>query len=97
MSVKHVKFQRGEDPNNLKMYEYNTSTTIKDMLYDYLKQTNSIMTLDAEKITFMAKGILNNKESTLNKTVGQYFKALDNVVVKVYDNSGIIGRNVCVA
>ena len=97
MSVKHVKFQRGEDPNNLKMYEFNTSITIKDMLLDYLKQTNSIMTLDAEKITFMAKGILNNKDSTLNKTVGQYFKTLDNVVVKVYDNSGIIGGNIYMA
>ena len=95
MSKKYyIKFKReGEDPSSLKVYEFDSTTTVRDMLTYYLRQTNSINTLDPEKITFMSKTILNNKQDILDKPLGKQFKNLLNVMITIIDNGGVIGGN----
>ena len=47
----HIKFKReGEDTAFLKTYDFDESMTIREMLTSYLRQTNSIITLDPNKI-----------------------------------------------
>jgi hypothetical protein len=94
MSKKYIKFKReGEDPSLLKVYEFDSSITVKEMLNQYLSDTNSIKTLDPEKITFMSKTILNNKEDILNKPLSKQFKNIVNVLITIIDNGGVIGGN----
>ena len=95
MSKKYyIKFKReGEDPSSLKIYDYDESITIRDMLTDFLRKTNSVNTLDPTKITFMSKTILNNRKEILDKPLGKHFKNLLNVMITIIDNGGIVGGN----
>lgn len=94
MSKKYVKFKReGEDSSALKVYEFDSSITVREMLNQYLRDTNSISTLDPEKITFMSKSILNNKPEILDKPLSKQFKNIVNVMITIIDNGGVIGGN----
>ena len=96
MSKKGVKFQHNTKPEiGNKIYEYDNSCTIRNMLTVFLQKTNSPITLDPGQITFMFGGILNRNEEILNRTVGEIFKNRNNVTVKVIDTANIVGGNKC--
>lgn len=96
MPKKGVKFQHNNNAEiGNKIYEYDNSCTIRDMLIDFLQKTNSKITLDPGQITFMFGGILNRNEEILNRTVGEIFKNRNNVTVKVIDTANIVGGNIC--
>ena len=95
MSKKGVKFQHNKNGDiEKKIYEYDNSCTIRDMLTDFLQKTNSKITLDPGQITFMFGGILNRNDEILNRTVGEIFKNRNNVTVKVIDTENIVGGNI---
>ena len=95
MSKKGVKFQHNKNGDiEKKIYEYDNSCTIRDMLTDFLQKNNSKITLDPGKITFMFGGILNRNDEILNRTVGEIFKNRNNVTVKVIDTENIVGGNI---
>ena len=86
-----LKFHHDKDADiALKTYQYDTSMKIKDMLYDFLRQTNSKMTLDTNQISFMYGGLLNN-DKNLEKTVGEIFKKKNNQNIKIFDTGDVIG------
>ena len=90
----HIKFKReGEDTAFLKTYDFDDSMTIREMLTSYLRQTNSIITLDPNKIFFKSNTILNNKEQILNKTLLKHFKNLENIIITIHETENIIGGN----
>ena len=77
MPTKQLRFQHETNADIVKqIYEYDESMKIRDMLYDFLRKTNSIMTLEPEKIFFMfGAKILNSKEANcLDKDIKEVFK-----------------------
>ena len=72
-------------------YLFDTSITIREMLNDFLKQTNSIITLDPVKITFMFGPKLLNTDKVLDMKVGKVFNSQNNKLIKIIDNEKIVG------
>ena len=91
MAQKMLKFQTEDEEINKKVYPFDGSMSIKDMLYSFLSQTNSKSTLDANKISFMFCGHMLNSDSYLKKTVAQVFTKKSNAVIKVTDTANVIG------
>ena len=69
-SKKVLKFQTSDEDINKKIFEFDTTLTIENMLLDFLGKTNSKMTLDPKQITFLFAGRVINQENDLKKTVG---------------------------
>ncbi len=88
--TKVLRFQTADENINLKIFEYNNSCLIEDMLKDFLKKTNSKDTLDVTDISFMFSGKILNKGDNLKKTVGQVFKR-SNIPIQVTDTKDVIG------
>ena len=89
--LKSIRFRHDKDADiEKKIYQYDLSWTIEQMLYDFLQKTNSKKTLDTDKICFVYGGILNT-EKFLNKTVEQVFKSRNNVAVLVKDTADVVG------
>ena len=86
-----LKFKHEKDDDiGKKIYEYEDSWTIRQMLLDFLQKTHSKMTLDTDKICFVYGGILNS-EKLLNKTVKEVFKSANNVAILVKDTGDVVG------
>ena len=63
-----------------RIFRYEESCTIKEMLEDFLRQTNYKTTLNPEEITFIYQSRILNKEGYLNKTLKEVFKLNKNWV-----------------
>ena len=90
-SKKVLKFQTSDEDINKKIFEFDTTLTIENMLLDFLGKTNSKMTLDPKQITFLFAGRVINQENDLKKTVGEIFKKKNNIPIKVIDTNDVIG------
>ena len=75
-------------------FVYEESCTIKEMLEDFLRQTNYKTTLNPEEITFIYQARILNKEGYLNKTLKEVFKLNKNWVtirfIDVIDTNEIV-------
>lgn len=67
-----LKFQTEDEEINKKVFPFDASMSIKDMLYSFLSQTNSKSTLDPNKISFMFCGHMLNSDSYLKKQLLKY-------------------------
>ena len=87
-----LRFATTDDEVNNKVFPYDGSMTIQDMLNDFLRKTNSKITLDSNAIVFQYHAFLLNKGDNLKKTVAQIFKKdKKNVAIKVNDYQKVIG------
>ena len=85
------KFETDEESKNRDL-SISRETTIREALNSFLRSTNSIMTLDLEKIQFMNKVKLLNTPKILDKKVGAHFnRSTQNVKIKVLDAGNILG------
>jgi len=91
MSKIHILFTHNERPDIKNMlFEFDKTLTIKEMLLDFLKKTNSKMILDVKKTYFMHKSKILNQENYLNKILKEEFKK-DNDLVQITDCDNIVG------
>ena len=67
------------------------SSTIENMLREFLKKTNSRFILDTDKIVFMYKSKILNINPNLKKTVGEMFNRSEVVSIMVSEVESIIG------
>ena len=67
------------------------SSTIENMLREFLKKTNSRFILDTDKIVFMYKSKILNINPNLKKTVGEMFNRSEVVSIMVSEVEPIIG------
>ncbi len=67
------------------------SSTIENMLREFLKKTNSRFILDTDKIVFMYKSKILNINPNLKKTVGEMFNRSEVVSIIVSEVEPIIG------
>ena len=91
MQTKEIKFKTTDEDINRRTFNYNVSCTIKDMLLNFLRETNSKMVLKPNEISFLYKALLINKSDILNKKVGEIFRHKQNVAINVIDTNNIIG------
>ena len=85
-----VKFDTDKEEINKQLFLFSPSMTIKEMLEQFLKQTNSFAQINSNDIQFIYKGKILNTDSYLDKYVRDIFK-LSNHKVKVWDSKNIIG------
>ncbi len=67
------------------------SSTIENMLREFLKKTFSRFILDTDKIVFTYKSRILNKNPNLTKTVGEMFNKSEEVSIRVSEMEPIIG------
>ena len=88
---KYIRFVTNDMNIYNRIFEYNITCRIKDMLYDFLRRTNSQPIIDQEHISFLYKGKILNKQDILNKTVGEVFRNEgNNFRIRVLDSNNII-------
>ena len=93
-----LKFQTGIEIIDKKLYDYNTSCKIIDMLNDFISKANVDMEkdncdtrFDLNNYSFMFRGKIINKDDFLNKTVGNVFKNTTNSPIQVRETKEVIG------
>ncbi len=91
MPTREIKFKTNDENINKRIFKYDTSLTIEDMLLDFLRETNSKMVLDPNQISFLFKALLINKKENLQKKVGEVFRSTHNIAINVIDTNYIIG------
>jgi hypothetical protein len=90
MSQISVKFDTEQEEINKQLFLFASNITIKEMLNNFLQQTNSKIELHSDNIQFIYKGKILNTPAFLDKKVGEIFR-LSNHKVKVMDSKNIIG------
>ena len=91
MSDIYFQFETEEESKN-RTLPFSRETTIKECLLSFLRDTNSIMTLDLDKIQFMNKAQLLNNPKVLDKKLGSHFnRSVKNIKIKVLDAGNILG------
>ena len=92
MSKKYLKFKTADEDIDNRLFECDSSWTIKQMLEYFLSQTNSKMILDIDKIVFMHSNVIINAPNMLDKKVEKIFNKRNNAPIKVQKDLGnIIG------
>ena len=85
------KFETDEDTKNRDL-KISRDSTMREALLYFLRDTNSILTLELEKIQFMNKAKLLNVPKILDKKVGEHFnRTTQNIKIKVLDAGNILG------
>ena len=87
----YLRFNTANQIINKRIFSYNGSCLVEDMLKNFLLTTNSILTLNANDISFLWKAELINKDKNLKKTVKSFFKNIHEPIIQVIDTSHIIG------
>ena len=88
------KFHTDENDKD-KDITFSKESTIEELLMEFLKQTNSVMTLDQDKIVFMNKAKIMNKPDNLKKKIGSYFNnSVKMVEIKVLDTGNVLGGEI---
>ena len=85
-----IKFDTDKEEINKQLFLFSPSMTIREMLEEFLKQTNSLTKIDSNDIQFFYKGKILNTDSYFDKYVRDIFK-LSNHKIKVWDSKNIIG------
>ena len=94
--TKTVKLKFNTEKNSIRdrIFTYDCEMTIKDILSSFLRETNSIHTLDSKNIQFVFKSKIINSETFLQKKAREIFRFLDQTnLVQVYDSQNVIGGN----
>ena len=87
------KFHTDENDKN-RVITFSRESTIEELLMDFLRKTNSKMTLDQDKIVFMNKAKIMNKPENLKKKIGAYFNnSVKMIEIKVLDTKNVLGGN----
>lgn len=73
-------------------FSFKKTSTIKEMLEDFLKRTNSVVTLERNKIIFSFRNKVLNSKPYENQMIQNIF-GRGNVTVKIIDKNKIIGGN----
>ena len=90
----HLSFTHNERPEiQKKTFEFDETCTIKEMLIDFLRKTNSKIILDMAQISFMYGVKILNQEKFFNKKIKELFK-VENKPIKIIDANGIVGGNI---
>lgn len=85
------KFETDEDSKNRDL-QIKRNSTIREGLLSFLSATNSVMTLELDKIVFWNKSKMLNSPKFLDKKVGEHFNSsVQNVRIKVNDTGNILG------
>ena len=85
------KFETDEDSKNRSL-QVKRDSTIREGLLSFLTATNSVMTLDLDKIVFWNKSKMLNSPKFVDQKVGQlYNRSVQNVKIKVNDTGNILG------
>ena len=78
-----------------KSYDYKLSTTVKEILEKFLKDTNSVMNYSTEAITFICNTSVLNKKGNLDKPLSKVITKsvirTGNAKIKIYETIDIIG------
>jgi len=75
-----------------KHYNFHKKITVKQMLTDFLQNTDSIVTFDPKKVRFFYNGILLSKKYEQN--IENIFGKPKNVRIEVKDLGNIIGGSI---
>ena len=90
----HLSFTLGAKNLN-KDYQLNTSMTVRQVIEQFLKDTNSIMKYTTNDISFSCNSKILNKEENLDKPLSKVLTKsvlkTGNAVVKIYETIDIIG------
>ena len=85
------KFETDEDSKNRDL-QIKRNSTIREGLLSFLSATNSVMTLELDKIVFWNKSKMLNSPKFLDKKVGEHFNSsVQNIKIKVNDTGNILG------
>ena len=77
------KFETDEDSKNRDL-QIKRNSTIREGLLSFLSATNSVMTLELDKIVFWNHAKMLNSPKFLDKKVGEHFNSsVQNVRIKV--------------
>ena len=78
-----------------KSYDYKLSTTVKEILEKFLKDTNSVMNYSIGAITFICNHTVLNKNENLDKPLSEVLaKSLlrsGNAKIRIFETTDIIG------
>ena len=85
-----IRYNTEDEELNEKIFEYDGKLTIKEILYNFLSETNSKLTLNLNEIIFLYKASILNKESNLSKTCFNICKKSKNGLIKVIDRNDVI-------
>ena len=91
---KTVKLKFNTERNSIreKIFTYDCEMTVENLLNSFLRETNSIHTLDSKVIQFVYKSKIINTDGFLKKKAREIFRFLDQTnLVQVYDSQNIIG------
>ena len=85
------KFHTGENDKDRNI-TFSKDSTIEQLLLEFLRQTNSVMTLEESKIVFMNKSRIMNKPDNLQKKISSHFNnSVKMIEIKVIDTANILG------
>ena len=81
-----------DDESKNRTYQFKKDKKIKEILLFYLSNTNSIMTLDVDKIMFLNKSKILNSPNYLDKTIAETFKYnKQNTQIQIKDSGNVVG------
>ncbi len=78
------------NPNRIPK-NFHKKTTVREMINEFLKITNSIMTVDQKKIMFFCDGKILNSNKFLDINLENLFGLQINKNIKIQDKGKIIG------
>ena len=78
-----------------KIYDFKTSITVRQIIENYLRDTNSIMDYKIDSITFMSNSQVLNKDDNLDKPLSEVIKKsvlrTGTIKIKVFETIDILG------
>ena len=86
-----LKFKTTDEEINQRIFTFDNSITVKEMLQSFLSQTNSKITLSPSDITFTFGAKILNKGDCVDKPLSKVFTSQKNTPIKVMDINNIIG------
>jgi hypothetical protein len=86
-----LKFRTDDEDINKRVFEFDASMTVEQMLKSFLSQTNSKMILDPYEISFLFGGKILNKQENIGKLLSSVFTARNNKPITVSTSKNIIG------
>ena len=93
MSKVEIKFEKDLENINKKLFEFEPSLKIRDMLKIFLSKTQSRNELNLSLIHFVYKGKVLNSPLFLDKYIKDVFRFNNNNKVRVLGTKNIIGGN----
>lgn len=93
---KQLKLKFNVEENNIKnrLFIFDYDSTFESILKQFLRESNSKMVLNPNKIQFLCKSKMLNSDEMIHTKASSFFKILNNsYTVQVFDANNIIGGN----